>query len=65
MTSTEQYFMVPETGSVYSITELRELEREGYPCDLSGMCEVYPRVKNPDDYCCEDWTDDPDEEDQD
>lgn len=65
MTNAEHYFMVPETGAVFTITELRELDKAGFPSDLSRMIEVYPRVKNADDYCYEDWTDDPDEEEQD
>lgn len=65
MTSAEHYFMVPETGAVFTITELLELDKAGFPSDLSRMIEVYPRVKNPDDSCYKDWTDDPDEEEQD
>ena len=58
MTSTEQYFMVPETGAVFTLTELRELDKAGFPSDLSRMIEVYPRIQNPNDYCSEDWTED-------
>lgn len=55
----QRYFMVPETGSVYTLSELEELKAEGYGYDISALCEVWPVVAAPDDSNPDDWTDTP------
>lgn len=55
----QRYFMVPETGSVYTLSELEELKAEGYSWDPDALCEVWPVVADPDDSDPSDWTEDP------
>ena len=62
---TERFFMVVQTGSVYTLSELQEAATaEGEPLDLSPLTEVYPRVENPGDDpdSYDDWTTDPDQQ---
>lgn len=55
----QRYFMVLETGSVYTLTELEGLKAEGYGYDLAALCEVWPAVADPVDSDPSDWTEDP------
>lgn len=55
----QRYFMVPETGSVYTLTELEGLKAEGYGYDLAALYEVWPAVADSDDSYPSDWTEDP------
>lgn len=54
------YYMIIETGSVYSEKELYEWEAEDEEnvIDWGALCEVWPLVENPDDSDPSDWTDD-------
>ena len=55
-----RFYMVIETGSVYSEDEIKEYEaQEGVKVDWSAYKEVWPLVENADESLCEDWTDDP------
>ena len=55
----QRYFMVPETGSVYTLVGLEELKVEGYGYDLAALYEVWPAVADPDASDPSDWTEDP------
>ena len=55
----QRHFMVPETGSVYTLAELGELKAEGYGYDLAALYEVWPAVADPNDSDPSDWTEDP------
>lgn len=52
-----RYFMVIETGSVYTEEELCEWEEsdEENEIDWNAFCEVRPKVENPDDSNPDDW----------
>lgn len=54
-----RYFMVTDTGSVYTEEEVIEINAAAdIETDWSELCEVWPLVENPDDSDPEDWTDD-------
>nr|DAS36748.1 MAG TPA: hypothetical protein [Caudoviricetes sp.] len=52
-----RYFMIIETGSVYTEEEIREWDEsdEENELDWDEICEVRPKVENPDDSNPDDW----------
>lgn len=52
-----RYFMIIETGSVYTEEEIREWDEsdEENEIDWDKICEVRPNVENPDDSNPDDW----------
>lgn len=52
-----RYFMIIETGSVYTEEEIREWDEsdEENELDCDEICEVRPKVENPDDSNPDDW----------
>lgn len=52
-----RYFMIIETGSVYMEEEIREWDEsdEENELDWDEICEVRPKVENPDDSNPDDW----------
>lgn len=52
-----RYFMIIETGSVYTEEEIREWDEsdEENEIDWDKICEVRPKVETPDDSNPDDW----------
>lgn len=52
-----KFFMVTETGAVYTEEELQAIEESGQTVDREKLREVRPAVPDPDDSTPTDWTD--------